>query len=716
MIQPAYTRDDLLAAIREVGICAGDVVSLHVSLGRLGLPRDVDRDFASISDVVVAAFLEVLGPSGTLLVPTYTYSFGRGEAFDIANTPAAIGEFAECFRTRCAIVRSRDPMLSTAGVGASAVEILGGISRSCYGSGSVFDKLFQHDAKICTLGLGLWWATYCHYIEKCANVPFRFDKLFAGIIREGERETRELWTYFAAPRINNCQSNSLAFEECVRDAGLLRRAMIGRGAITMVGAREFLECGLAALRRNSWFSAKGPACNQHELVTLEDQRVGAPTYEVALPMNASMRQMIDAVWTLPRDLVSNGFDAALQALASQIPLTIHDVPTGAQCWQWIIPEKWTCRDAYLETVDGRRILSYSDNPLHVASYSHSFSGVIERDVLLSHLHVHPVLEDAVPYHYLFNKAEWSLCCSRQTRAMLTEPQYRVLIDAEFSYGTLKVGEVVVPGERPECVVLCAHLDHPRQVNDGLSGCVVGIEIMRRLQQRRNLQCTYRLLLVAETIGSIAYLSTHESLIPLMQGGIFLEMAGLDYPLTLQHSIEPSSEFDRCCELVLRSYDSQLRVGKFLEVVTNDERQFNAPGVRIPMVSVSRVRTPVGRNGAWLYDEYHSERDDPMLTSDIRLEQTVEAVLAIIDRWDRNSIPEPLFRGEVFLSRHGIDYDYSIDPDYAQACFEIMHALDGRRSIIDLAWDSGRSIDTVRHIVDQFHAAGLVHYRNAHKDG
>ena len=39
-----------------------------------------------------------------------------------------------------------------------------------------------------------------------------------------------------------------------------------------------------------------------------------PPFDIALPEEASMKEMIDALWYLPRDLVSDGFDAALGAL------------------------------------------------------------------------------------------------------------------------------------------------------------------------------------------------------------------------------------------------------------------------------------------------------------------------------------------------------------------------------------------------------------------
>lgn len=434
------------------------------------------------------------------------------------------------------------------------------------------------------------------------------------------------------------------------------------------------------------------------------------TLNHALARGASMMDMIEAVWAWPRDLVSDGYDRALAALASQIDMSVHEYPTGTPCWTWIVPEKWTCREGYVETMQGTRLFSYADNPLHVASYSRPIDREVSRAELLDHLSVHPLNPDAVAYDYCFFRDTWRLCCSARQRDALTDERYRVRIDAEFSPGSLKVGEVHLPGRRPECVVLCAHLDHPMQVNDGLSGVVVGIDVMRRLAAREDREYSYRLIIVSETIGSIAYLSHHEHLVPSMAGGLFLEMLGLDNPHSLQLSHARETAFDRCCRTVVRDHDPAARLGSFLEVVTNDERQFNAPGVRVPMLSLSRVTDHCSNANRPPFPEYHSDFDSPALTRPERLAASRDLVLSILDGFEADRVPMNRYKGEVFLSRFGIHYDYTVDPDYGQALFKVMHAIDGTRSLVDIAFESGIALATVRHIVDRFAEHGLVAFR------
>jgi aminopeptidase-like protein len=75
--------------------------------------------------------------------------------------------------------------------------------------------------------------------------------------------------------------------------------------------------------------------------------------------------LIKENWKLRRDLVSDGFDKALDYIAKQIPLKIHEFKTGLKCWTWTVPEKWSVGEAYIEDLQGNRLLDLKDNPLQL---------------------------------------------------------------------------------------------------------------------------------------------------------------------------------------------------------------------------------------------------------------------------------------------------------------------------------------------------------------
>ncbi len=271
--------------------------------------------------------------------------------------------------------------------------------------------------------------------------------------------------------------------------------------------------------------------------------------------------------------------------------------------------------------------------------------------------------------------------------------------------------MTIPGSSDQEVLLCAHLCHPGMATDDLTGVAVGVDVMRALFRRQTpLRYTYRLLILPETIGSLAYLSNHESLIPHVAGGLFLEMLGLEQAHALQRSFAGDTEMDECCVTAMRGFDPLGWTANYRDLLGNDERQFNAPGVRVPMLSLLRVLPPSDPD--YPYREYHSSFDTPAIVSAERLEESRNLVLAMIDTLEANRVPVNRFKGEVCCSRYGVHIDWYTDPEGHRALFRIMDLIDGTRSIVQIAKTCGVGVDTVTRVLDILCARELIDYRDA----
>lgn len=419
-----------------------------------------------------------------------------------------------------------------------------------------------------------------------------------------------------------------------------------------------------------------------------------------------MMGLIEELWYLKRDIVSEGYDSALLRLAREVPMRMHEYPIGTPCWTWVVPEKWTCDEAFLETLDGQRIIDVVNHPLHVVSYSLPFEGVVKRDDLMPHLHTHQRLPEAIPFVFKYYDRDWGLCLPQKLKDALNDEAYRVVIRTRFEPGTLKVGEVIISGESDRSFILAAHLCHPAMVNDDLTGCVVGLDVMRTLLKGPKPYYTYRLLILPETIGSVAYLSHHEELIPKMVGGLFLEMLGADIPHILQHSFMPDSQVDKCFATVLAGNDPPILQKPYREVINNDERQFNAPGVRVPMLSISRCLHPKTEPG-YPYPEYHSSLDTPAIVSQGRLEASRDLVLKMLDAWEKNRYVVNEFKGEVFCSGQKIWVDHALDRAGHRRLFDVMERCDGTRTTADIAFELKISFESAWEIVSLLRNKQLV---------
>lgn len=141
--------------------------------------------------------------SGTLVMPTFTYSFCRGVPFDVANSPSTVGALTEHFRKQANVRRTRDPIFSCAVLGDLPPQWERWLFQTwdvdCFGDQSIFNYLRNLNATFVFFGVGFEACTFVHHLEQRACVPYRYMKDFGGIIRDGSEEKQTWASYFARP-------------------------------------------------------------------------------------------------------------------------------------------------------------------------------------------------------------------------------------------------------------------------------------------------------------------------------------------------------------------------------------------------------------------------------------------------------------------------------------------------------------------------------------
>ncbi|MFC1631080.1 DUF4910 domain-containing protein [Candidatus Omnitrophota bacterium] len=418
-------------------------------------------------------------------------------------------------------------------------------------------------------------------------------------------------------------------------------------------------------------------------------------------MKAGMLKIVNDLWLKRRDLVSDGFDESLAYISRKIPLKIHRVPSGTKCWTWVVPKKWTVQAAHIEDLSGRRLLDLEQHPLHVISYSEPVDKVVTKTELMKHLHTNTRRPKAIPFEFSYYEKKWGFCIQHNRLKEFNKNKYRVFIDSKFEKGKLKVGEITVKGRSRKVVVLVAHLCHPAMVNDDLSGVAVLLDIAQELQKRKNYY-TYKFLLVPETIGSIAYLSRNEDIAAKIKYGIFLEMLGNDNTHALQLTKPANTRIDRIARYVMQRVLKSFRQGAFLEVIGNDEKVFNAPGVDIPMISISR----------YPYPEYHTSDDNPGIISPRNLRESKNLILRILNIIDRDYIPRRKFKGPLYLSGYGLWVDRKKDLQLNKSLRKIMLHLDQGASAFEIANNLNIDFETVINFLEKLYQKELIEKESA----
>ena len=229
---------DVTDALRSVGVAPGSVVLVHPD-------AIVAAQFPPMSseerlDLLIRAIEAAIGSTGTLLMPVYSYSFTKGEVYDICHTPSAVGMVTERFRSRPGVCRSGDPIFSFAMRGALAPELCALPVQECFGSMSVFAALHRLNAHLVDLGCSLSrGGTFVHYVETAHGVDYRYKKTFSGTVVLPNGQTQECSVIYNVRDLSRkSEGDFRRLQQRLAEDGSLRSADIGRSRIIAVTAND----------------------------------------------------------------------------------------------------------------------------------------------------------------------------------------------------------------------------------------------------------------------------------------------------------------------------------------------------------------------------------------------------------------------------------------------------------------------------------------------
>lgn len=243
---PTLSATHVARALVGCGVTTGDVVFLHIDDTMAGLlpPMPAAERF----ELLIGAALDVIGSKGTLVMPTYTYSFARGEVFDRALSSSTLGAVSEYFRRRPGVRRSAHPMFSVAACGRYAAAFAEADVKDCFGPDSAFGVLHWLDGKVVCAGRGLHRLAFSQYIEQSNGVDYRSFRRFRGVVAaaDGTLRPSKVRCYVRDPKRTSEGDCSRLFA-WVRDMGLLRSAPLGSAGVRAIDAEDLFNAGLAML-------------------------------------------------------------------------------------------------------------------------------------------------------------------------------------------------------------------------------------------------------------------------------------------------------------------------------------------------------------------------------------------------------------------------------------------------------------------------------------
>ena len=423
------------------------------------------------------------------------------------------------------------------------------------------------------------------------------------------------------------------------------------------------------------------------------------------------------LWPINRSLTGPGNRETLAYLAALLPgLRLHSERTGARVCDWTIPPEWHCREAWIETEDGRRLCDYATNNLHLVGYSKAIDRTLSLQELMQHVHTIPEQPDHIPYITSYYADNWGFCMSHHDSLALEEGMYRVRIDSEHSEGSLDYADLIIPGESTDEILLSTYICHPSMANNELSGPVVVTALARWLMSLPRRRYSYRIVFTPETIGAVTYICHNKDmLMDRVVAGYQVTTVGDDRTYSYVASPYEDTVSDTVAKEVMAERGLDYKHYPFLER-GSDERQYCSPGIRLPIASMCRSKYAE-------YPEYHTSADNLTdvvtpsgLMGAFELYKACLTRLESMDKIPRQpsrhrvaGCPDATCVGEPQLGRRNLykSIGHTGGCSDTRMLVNILAYCDGSNTLEELAELTDTTVDVCRRIVELLRRHDLV---------
>lgn len=390
-----------------------------------------------------------------------------------------------------------------------------------------------------------------------------------------------------------------------------------------------------------------------------------------------------------RSITGNGVRQTLKILQRENPeLTINEVPSGTQVFDWTVPKEWNIKDAWVKDKNGSKIIDFAETNLHVMGYSIPVHKTVSLKELLDVVYTEPDQPDVIPYITSYYKERYGFCISENQKNQMVKDysetdQFEICIDSSLEDGFLTYGELVLEpcGEgviNDKEIFFSTYVCHPSLANNELSGPCLATALIKWLKTIPSRKYRYRFIFIPETIGSITYLSkNYKDLQKNVIAGFNLTCVGDDRDYSYMPTAYGNTLADKVLQNVLSFHYPEYKKYSFL-ISGSDERRYSAPGIEIPVVGFSRTLYNK-------YPEYHTSADNLSLISPSGLQGSFDVMQKCIIALENNGKYRINCLCEPQLGKRGLYPTLSRKGGYEIFKLKnLISYLDGKNDLIDVS--------------------------------
>ena len=642
-------------------------------------------------NILIDGIIDIIGPEGTLVFPTFNWAFCKGTPYDHYKTPCKTGSLGKLALKRKDFRRTKHPIYSFAVWGKGTEELCAIENKSSFGADSPFTYLMEHDFNNLFIDKDLQHSfVFVHYVEENNGpVPYRYLKDFTAEYTDEKGET-SVRTYSMNVRDLelDVENRIYPYEPDFLVAGVMEEFLvndIGYKIINLKGAYPIIADDVKNNFSRKLCSYKG----QPEVERIAEGR--------------EMYALASEIFPICRSITGNGVRQTFEILKREAPeLTLYEVPTGTEVFDWTIPKEWNITEAYVEAPDGERIIDFKEHNLHVVGYSTPVDEVLPLEELMPHLYSLENQPDVIPYVTSYYKERWGFCLTHRQKLSLKPENYHAVIRSSLTEGSLTYGEMIFPGKSKKEVFFSSYVCHPSMGNNECSGQALMIQLAKYIRGMKERQFTYRLVLAPETIGAITYLSRNlAELKENVIAGFNLTCVGDDRDYSIVHSRYADTYADKILMNVLKYKKPDFAEYPYIKR-GSDERQYQAPGVDLPLVCFCRSKYH-------LYPEYHTSADDLRLICPEGLAGSYDVMTRCIEAIENNAVYQVTCLCEPQLGKRGLVPTMSSKETYQEtlALKDILAYADGRNDLIEISNIIEQPVSLVTSVINKLQNAGLV---------
>ena len=399
--------------------------------------------------------------------------------------------------------------------------------------------------------------------------------------------------------------------------------------------------------------------------------------------NKNLIDLAHDLFPLNRSITGPGVRESLALINDWVDglVEVYEIPSGSRVLDWEIPLEWEVLEAYVLDPDGKKIFDFQENNLHLVGYSTPIACKVTLAELKQHLFTLPERPRAVPYVTSYYNKTWGFCCTQEAFDCLREGVYEVVIKSRMFPGSLTFGEVLIPGKTTKEVFFSTYICHPSMANNEVSGPVVMAGLINQLREQSDkLNYSYRFAFVPETIGAIAYLSERLNVLKSkIFAGFNISCVGDERAYSYLPTRNGNTFSDRVLRRILEANTPNYIAYSWANR-GSDERQYNAPGIDLPIASFMRSKYGT-------YPEYHSS-DDTIgdVVTERGLHSSLQLLVRLCAQIEQSKFYSAVVLGEPQLSRRKIVSGVSTRFSYkeTQHLLDILSMCDGIHSEEDIS--------------------------------